>query len=237
MRHVAHTAARLPARGWWWMLDYCYAALRQLSGLLFRADPAPYRHAPRRDRPVLLIPGVYENWQFMHRTARLLHAAGHPVHVVRTLGYNRGEVGRMAALVAGYLREADLRNVTIVAHSKGGLVGKRAMLSSAASGRIRHMVAVNSPFSGSVYARLFLAPSIRAFSPGNRGLRALSEDRSVNHRITSVFSTFDPHIPVGSHLPGARNIELDSAGHFRTLDDPSLSEILLQALAEPDARA
>jgi len=235
MRRAAAAAALLLARCRWWLLDYRYAAVRQLRGLLFRADPAPYRRAPRRDRPVLLIPGVYENWQFMHRIAKLLHAAGHPVHVVRPLGYNRGELGRMAALVAGYLRESNLRDVTIVAHSKGGLVGKRAMLHSASAGRIRHMVAVNSPFSGSIYARLFWAPSIRAFSPRNRGLRALAADLSVNHRITSVYSAFDPHIPGGSHLPGATNIELDSAGHFLTLDDPQLSGILLEALAGPDA--
>jgi triacylglycerol lipase len=228
-------AARLPARGWWWLLDYGYAAYWQLHGLVFRADPAPYLQAPHGDRPVLLIPGVYENWQFMHRIARRLHEAGYPVHVVKPLGYNRGELGRMARLVAGYLREAGLHEVTIVAHSKGGLVGKQAMILPASAGRIRQMVAVNSPFSGSVYARLFLAPSIRAFSPRNRGLRALAADLSVNHRITSVYSAFDPHIPGGSHLPGARNIRLDTAGHFRTLDDPRLPEILLRTLAEPDA--
>ncbi|NKX53496.1 alpha/beta hydrolase [Arthrobacter sp. E918] len=226
----------LAARGWWWTLDYAYAAYWQLRGLLFPADPAPYLQAPRRDRPVLLIPGVYENWQFMHRIAELLHGAGHPVHVVSLLGYNRGEVPRMAALVSAYLEEADLRDVTIVAHSKGGLVGKRAMILPASAGRIRHMVAVNSPFAGSVYARLFLLPSIRAFSPRNGELRALAADLSVNHRITSVYSTFDPHIPGGSYLPGARNIQLDSAGHFRTLEDPALPGILLQALAEPDAQ-
>ncbi|NKX50531.1 alpha/beta hydrolase, partial [Arthrobacter deserti] len=114
---------------------------------------------------MLLIPGVYENWQFMHRIARRLHEAGYPVHVVKPLGYNRGEMDRMAELVVRYLREADLRNVTLVAHSKGGLVGKRVMLLPASAGRIRHMLAVNTPFSGSVYARLFLVPSIRAFSP------------------------------------------------------------------------
>jgi pimeloyl-ACP methyl ester carboxylesterase len=235
MRRAAAAAALLSARCWSWLLDYHYAVTRQLHGLLFRADPAPFLHAPRADRPVLLIPGVYENWQFMHRIAKRLHAAGHPVHVVRPLGYNRGELGRMAALVVRYLHEANLRDVTIVAHSKGGLVGKRAMLHSGAAGRIRHMVAVNSPFSGSIYARLFLAPSIRAFSPRNRGLRALAAERSVNHRITSVYSTFDPHIPGGSHLPGATNIKLDSAGHFLTLDDPQLPDILLEAVAGADA--
>ncbi|MFD1214192.1 esterase/lipase family protein [Arthrobacter sp. GCM10027362] len=235
MRTPGRAAARLLARGWWWLLDYRYAAWWQLHGLLFRADPSPYLQAPRGNRPVLLIPGVYENWQFMHRIARRLHEAGYPVHVVKPLGYNRGELGRMAALVAGYLQEADLREVTIVAHSKGGLVGKRAMILPASAGRIRHMVAVNTPFSGSVYARLFLVPSIRAFSPRDRSLRALAADLSVNHRITSVYSAFDPHIPGGSHLPGARNIRLEAAGHFRVLDDARLPGILLRVLAGPAA--
>jgi triacylglycerol esterase/lipase EstA (alpha/beta hydrolase family) len=231
----AGAAARLLARGWWWLLDYWYAARWQIHGLLFRADPAPYRQAPHTDRPVLLIPGIYENWQFMHRIARRLHEAGYPVHVVTALGYNRGEMGRMAALTAAYLQEADLADVTIVAHSKGGLVGKQAMLLPEAAGRIRRMVAVNTPFAGSAYARLFFVPSIRAFSPRDRGLQALAAQVSANQRITSVYSSFDPHIPGGSYLPGACNIQLGSAGHFRVLDDPALPGILLRVLAEPGA--
>ncbi|SDQ92243.1 esterase/lipase family protein [Arthrobacter crystallopoietes] len=219
-------------RGWAWLQDYAYVAYWQVHGFLFRDDPAPYLQAAgRKDQPVLLIPGIYEKWQFLKPIAEDLSQAGHPVHVVEPLGYNRGTVARMAELVSTYLAAADLQNVTIVAHSKGGLIGKYAMTIPGAAGRIARMVAINTPFSGSVYARFFLVPSIRAFSPSNSALRSLAAELSVNHRITSVYSTFDPHIPGGSELPGAENIELDLMGHFRIIGDSKVLEVIRSVLS------
>jgi pimeloyl-ACP methyl ester carboxylesterase len=219
-------------RGWAWLQDYAYVAYWQVHGFLFRDDPAPYLQAAgREDQPVLLIPGIYEKWQFLKPIAEDLSQAGHPVHVVEPLGYNRGTVARMAELVSAYLAAADLKNVTIVAHSKGGLIGKYAMTMPGAAGRIARMVAINTPFSGSVYARFFLVPSIRAFSPSNSALRSLAVELSVNHRITSVYSTFDPHIPGGSELPGAENIELDLMGHFRIIGDSKVLEVIRSVLS------
>lgn len=219
-------------RGWAWLQDYAYVAYWQVHGFLFRDDPAPYLQAAgREDQPVLLIPGIYEKWQFLKPIAEDLSQAGHPVHVVEPLGYNRGTVAKMAELVSGYLAAADLQNVTIVAHSKGGLIGKYAMTMPGAAGRIAHMVAINTPFSGSVYARFFLVPSIRAFSPRNGALRSLAAELSVNHRITSVYSSFDPHIPGGSELPGAENIELDLMGHFRIIGDAKVLEVIRSVLS------
>jgi triacylglycerol lipase len=222
--------------GWAWLQDYAYVAYWQVHGFLFRDDPAPYLQAAgREDQPVLLIPGIYEKWQFLKPIADDLRQAGHPVHVVEPLGYNRGAVARMAELVSGYLSAADLQNVTIVAHSKGGLIGKYAMTMPGAAGRIARMVAINTPFSGSVYARFFLVPSIRAFSPSNGALRSLAAELSVNHRITSVYSTFDPHIPGGSELPGAENIELDLMGHFRIIGDSKVLEVIRSVLSRKGA--
>ncbi len=223
-------------RGWAWLQDYAYVAYWQVHGFLFRDDPAPYLQAAgREDQPVLLIPGIYEKWQFLKPIADDLRQAGHPVHVVEPLGYTRGAVARMAELVSGYLSAADLQNVTIVAHSKGGLIGKYAMTMPGAAGRIARMVAINTPFSGSVYARFFLVPSIRAFSPSNGALRSLAAELSVNHRITSVYSTFDPHIPGGSELPGAENIELDLMGHFRIIGDSKVLEVIRSVLSRKGA--
>lgn len=223
-------------RGWAWLQDYAYVAYWQVHGFLFRDDPAPYLQAAgREDQPVLLIPGIYEKWQFLKPIAEDLSQAGHPVHVVEPLGYNRGTVTKMAELVSAYLAAADLQNVTIVAHSKGGLIGKYAMTMPGAAGRISRMVAINTPFSGSVYARFFLVPSIRAFSPSNGALRSLAAELSVNHRITSVYSTFDPHIPGGSELPGAENIELDLMGHFRIIGDPKVLGVIRSVLSRKGA--
>ncbi|WP_309082067.1 alpha/beta fold hydrolase [Zhihengliuella sp.] len=219
--------------GWAWALDYAYVGYWQVHGFLFRREAAAYARRPEGSSkpPVVLLPGIYENWQFMHPVAEHLHRAGHPVHVVSKLGYNRGTVPAMAALVKDYLEEQELRDVVLVAHSKGGLIGKYLMTMPGAGDRVARLVAVNSPFSGSVYADFFLAPSIRAFSPRNATLRQLRENLHVNQRITSVYSSFDPHIPGGSRLPGAVNIELESMGHFRVIGEARLLAALDEALS------
>ena len=95
------------------------------------------------------------------------------------------------------------------------------------------MVAINTPFAGSVYARWVPIAAVRAFAPTDTVLLALAAERDVNTRITSVYSRYDPHIPAGSVLAGARNIELATPGHFRVLADPALPEVLVTALGAP----
>ncbi len=206
---------RLLTNGWFWVLDYLYVALRQVQAFLFRVDPATFRGADTGGRPVLLIPGIYETWQFMKPVAEVLRDRGHPVHVVTGLGWNTSTIRDSADLVAGYLEEHDLRNVVLVAHSKGGLIGKYTMLRRDPEGRIDAMVAIATPFAGSIYARYAVARSIRDFSPADTTLRMLGEHLDVNRRITSIWPSFDPHIPGGSRLDGATNVTLRAAGHFR----------------------
>jgi triacylglycerol lipase len=228
----------LMRRAWAWTLDYAYVSYWQLHGLLVREDPGQYLNpAPENGRPdpaklpVLLIPGIYETWQFMRPVARHLSKAGHPVHVVEKLGYNRGTVPAMAALAAEYLREHDLQDVVIVAHSKGGLIGKFLMTLPEPAERISRLVAINTPFSGSVYANFFVLPSIRAFAPRNRTLLSLGSNLAVNARITSIYGSFDPHIPGGSFLKGARNVRLDTMGHFRPIADPRVLKVIDETIA------
>lgn len=216
----------------WWARDYAYAAGRQLRGALSRVSPDEFLGGA--GRPVVVIPGIYEDWRFMLPLIEELHAAGHPVHVVTVLQRNRLAVPRAAALIADYVRQQDLRDTLIVAHSKGGLIGKYAMTSLDPAQRISRMVAVCSPFLGSRYAGYMLLPSLRALSPRNAVTLQLSREQSVNERITSIYGLFDPHIPEGSVLPGARNVQLPTGGHFRILAE---QETIRTVLAEADAPA
>lgn len=222
-------------RGRAWILDYAYVGFWQVHGFLLRTDPVRYRtpaaDAPAGKAPILLLPGIYETWQFMRPIARHLHRAGHPVHVVQTLGYNRGTVKDMAHLAAAHLQEHDLTDVVIVAHSKGGLIGKFLLTMAGAAPRVSRLVAVNTPFSGSIYAAFFLMPSIRAFSPYDRTLQMLRANRALNARITSIYGRFDPHIPGGSFVEGARNVQLETMGHFRPIADSRVLEEIDRAVA------
>ncbi len=213
----------------WWVQDYLYAVGRQLRSASPRTRPDEFLGGT--GRPVVVIPGIYEDWRFMLPLVQRLHAAGHPVHVVTVLQRNRLAVPKAAELIAGYLSERDLKDVMILAHSKGGLIGKFAMMSLDPERRITGMVAVCSPFSGSRYASFMLLPSLRAFSPRNAVTLQLSREERANERITSVYGLFDPHIPEGSMLPGARNIRLDTGGHFRILAHEDTIRIILDAAA------
>jgi alpha-beta hydrolase superfamily lysophospholipase len=188
---------------------------------------------------VLLLPGIYESWRFLEPLAAHLHAAGHPVHVVTALGLNGRDVLDGARRAARYLRAADLRDVVVVAHSKGGLIGKALMLqdrrgAGARGARVRGMVAVATPWSGSSYAAFFPPGSaVRHLAPRARDVLALARERAVDDRIVAIVPAWDPHIPSGSRLDGARrNVAVAATGHFRVLADPGVLAEVDRAVAE-----
>lgn len=221
-------------RAWlWWTLDYVYAVYWQAQGALMRVTPDDYLRPGCTRQPIILLPGVYETWQFLRPLADHLRDAGHPVHVVPLLGRNVGTVPDAAEIVTKMLRERNLRDVVVVAHSKGGLIGKMAMLDDDEA-RIDRMVAIATPFSGSVYARYLVGGVLRAFSPGDPTLVMLGKHLETNSRITSVWAEFDPHIPGGSRLEGATNVVIPTGGHFRVMGSPLTLKALDAALADDD---
>ena len=212
----------------WWMQDYSYAAQHQWRAGRSRARAHVLSTGNRC--PVVIIPGIYERWQFLWPTIARIHAAGHPVYTVDKLARNTDSIPRAADSVAELILERNLTNVVLVAHSKGGLIGKFVMLDLDIDGRIAGMIAIATPFLGSGWARLMVAPSLRAFSSRDPHIVALHARLGVNQKITSIYAGFDPHIPAGSALPGARNIRINTGGHFRLLDDPRTITAVLHVL-------
>lgn len=228
------SVGRLARNGWAWLLDYGYVVHWQVRGLLDRTDPEDYLTPTGTAPPVLLLPGIYERSQFLRPVADLLRDQGHPVHVLTRLRWNTAPVAASAEHVTTYLAEHDLHDVLVVAHSKGGLIGKYAMLHADPESRITRMIAIATPFAGSRYARFFLARSIRAFSPRDATLQRLGGQLEVNARITSIWGAFDPHIPGGSRLEGATNVPLRTSGHFRIVGSPELLEAVRREASVPD---
>tara|TARA_R110002020_G_scaffold37275_5_gene112708 strand:+ start:376 stop:1056 length:681 start_codon:yes stop_codon:yes gene_type:complete len=207
-----------------WVRDYAYAVVAQVRAAFDRTDPSAFRVGTRT--PIVVLPGIYESWRFMLPLISAMHERGHPVHVINALRRNGRPVTDSAADVLEYLREHELRGAVIVAHSKGGLIGKQAMISGAMPEHVTGMLAIATPFAGSTYARFFLNRALRGFSPRDATIRALLLETAADARIVSVYGRFDPHIPGGSALPGARNVVLDTMGHFRVLADPRILDEL-----------
>jgi pimeloyl-ACP methyl ester carboxylesterase len=221
------------------VLDYAYALRRQLGGLFDRrrlhrgpADPGSVAPGTPHGIPVLLIPGVYETWRFLRPLARHLRSRGHDVHVVDGLRWNIASVEDGALAVTRYLAATAVPRVAIVAHSKGGLIAKRVL--ELRGDRVAVVVAVATPFGGSSLARFLPLPGVRSLGPAGADVAALARRTGTNRRIVSVAPWFDPHIPDGSRLEGARSVTLQTGGHFRVLSSPELFALVDEVLAEAD---
>ena len=215
----------------WWIRDYAYAVAWQVRAFVSRRAPDDYLDGVLR--PIVVLPGIWETWAFLRPIIDPLHRRGHPMHVLTSLGWNGRPVARTAEDVAAYLAEHDLHDVVIVAHSKGGLIGKYVMTELDPDGRVDRMVAVATPFGGSRYAPYLLLKSLRSFSPRDATTLLLSSRAGANARITSVFGLFDPHIPEGSMLEGAVNVRIETGGHFRILSDPETLAAVVAAVDAP----
>lgn len=179
-------------------------------------------------RVVLLLPGMLERSGYLWRLANHLSARGHRVLTVPDLGWNLRSLERAAD--AAFRALGDERDAVIVAHSKGGLIGKRMLIDE--PGRLAGMVAIATPFNGSDLAAGFArSPLLRRtplalFDPAGAKLKALTAATAVDHRIVSLVPTRDPIIPNGSRLDGATNVDLPQVGHFSPVNDPAVWDLV-----------
>jgi len=215
--------------------DLAYIARSRMAPMRYGMLPPP-PHEPSSGTarpPVLLIPGVFESWHYLRAIGERLAARGHPVHRVPELGLNRHPIDRAARLLGDYVRDRDLRDLVLVSHSKGGLIGKAMLIAEAdadahdaveAHGhrRISRLITVNTPFRGTPVARWGLGPW-REFRPEAAIIRTLDARTDVNDRITSLVSAVDQYVPRAiARLDGAENVVLDRVGHFRVLGLPDV---------------
>ncbi len=221
---------KLIKNGIYWFLDYLYVFKTEVL-IYFRRDSVDrYRRAG--GDPVLLLPGIFENWRFIRPLAKLLYAHGYDVHVLDELGYNTGTIEAMVLRVESYCQHYNLQDVTLIAHSKGGYIGKQLLINDRDHKLFKRLITLNTPFTGSIYATYLPIKMLRIFSPRSSLFKKLAENTVANERITAIYGLFDPHIPKIRKLEGARNIQLPVYGHFRPISDKRVHNTLLKLLSE-----
>ncbi len=212
--------------------DYPWALRARRESL--RSPAVPERFAAGDRDPVLLLPGVYETWHYLSAFAERLSSLGHPLVVPDGLGLNLDPIAETARRVHRQILERDLTRLVVLGHSKGGLIGKHLMSIDDTEGRIRRLVAVATPFTGSSRARWTPIAPMRAFRVDDPLIRSLATETRAHSRIVSVYPRIDPHIPEGSALPGARNVEVPVDGHFGLLFDPAGVDAVQREVERPD---
>ena len=212
-----------------WVHDYIHAAAKQVESVLVRKPPHHYLgHVVYGKCPIILIPGVLEKWHFLHAVAEPLSHQGHPIYVLEHLGFNTREIHTTARHIGELIAERDLRDVVIIAHSKGGLIGKYVLAHENHNGRVRKVIAIATPFHGSRIVHLMPARFLRELGPSSDVIRGLHETTHVNQRIVSIYGVFDNHVwPENScHLNGAHNVQVAAYGHHAILSSAEVREVV-----------
>ena len=213
-----------------WMRDYLYAAHQTAYSFLFRRPPAHYlEHRIEGKIPIILIPGVYEKWHFLKFFADPISRAGHPVYVLEHLGYNLRSIEHSAKLVRELIDEQHLSKAVIIAHSKGGLIGKYVLAFHNHDRKVKKVIAIASPFGGSYVVRFLPLVPLRELHPESHAIAKLKAEEAANRHIVSIFGVFDNHVwPEEScRIHGAKNIQVNVHGHHRILFDSHVRDIVM----------
>ncbi len=219
-----------------WVRDYLYLFRGQSYSFIFRKPPRHYLgHVKEGFSPVILIPGVFEKWQFLKAIADPISLLGHPVYVLEHLGYNTGEIFKAAKLVRELIDEEKLKNVVIIAHSKGGLIGKYVLAFYDEDKKVKKLISIATPYKGSTLAKISSARVFRELLPGNaETIQKLHNEKDVNRHIVSIYGIFDNHVwpQGGCHLEGAKNIQVNTHGHHHILFDKRVRSIVLEEVGD-----
>ncbi len=218
----------------YWLIDSLYLFNGRVKMFFHRNPPKHYLgYVVKGKNPVILLPGITNKWGFIKNLGDKISLVGHPVYIVPKLGYNLHDIPKSAKIVAELIEEKNLKNVIIVGHSKGGVIGRYLMIYNNKGGGVKGVVAIASPFSGSRLLNLFPHKAFSELHEDSSLMKKLMTHKEVNGNIISIFPVFDNLIlsSQGSYLEGAENIEIkETKGHHKIIFDKKVMELVLTSI-------
>lgn len=182
--------------------------------------PSHYLGYIQRGKPqIVLIPAISTKWGFMKKLGDKISLSGHPVFIVPKLGHNFLNIPDSAKYVKEVIIKNNLKNVILVGYSKGGLIGKYLLIFDNQDNRVKGLIAIASPFSGTRITKFIPHKSYQELLPDNQIIKKLNNHQEVNSQIISIYPSVDNHIwsEKGSQLQGGKNIEIPVTGHSKVI--------------------
>jgi pimeloyl-ACP methyl ester carboxylesterase len=208
------------------------------------APPGPCEQGDGQP-PVLLIHGYLETRGSLHLLEGRLTQMGHLVLTYRLGLLHTGDICESAAFIARKIEsiaaQTPLHRLDIVGHSMGGLVGLYYLKRLGGRRRVRRLVMLGTPTSGTWSALLgvAMAPLGRAslqLLPDSAFLRDLEQGSLPEGvEVISVAGKRDRLAPAGStYLEGVRHIAVPT-NHAGLLIDAEVAELVSKILSAPFA--
>lgn len=202
-------------------------------------------------RPVVLLHGFVDNRSVFVLLRRALARAGRGRDRVESLNYSpltcdlRTAAELLARQVSELLARTGHREVDLVGHSLGGLIARYYVQRLGGDVRVRTLVMLGTPHSGTTFGSLADAhPLVRQMRPGSEVLRELAGPTpGCRTRFVSFWSDLDQiMIPVETARLDhpdltVRNVRVGGIGHLALPVHPAVSAEILRALADDEGVA
>ena len=217
-----------------WAKDYIHMTRHGVAMYFYLTPPKHYLgHVVKGKCSIIILPGILSRWSFMKPLADTLSREGHPVYVVPALGNNVLQIEESATIVRALLDEHQIKDAVIVAHSKGGLIGKELLEFHNDDKSIAGMVSLATPYSGSAMASIVPHKAFKELLPTSKTMHRLNSNGSANKHIISVIPEFDNHIWAerGSYLEGALdNVVVPVKGHHAIVFDARVWNVVQRSI-------
>lgn len=203
--------------------NYTFYLLRNLAGLLKKLEH-DFSHHDKLKPVVVYVPGFSVSPHALGpMVKRRLEELGCKAFIFN-IGVNVKDVRDTSAQLQLFIEEicqrCQVETVSIVAYSMGGLIARYYLQRLAGWRRINKIVAVATPFNGTLMAYLALpTKAARQILPGSAFLRHLSHNQEHLDKIVSIRARQDQIIKpkVSSVLPGSKNLEVPVVGHVTVM--------------------
>ena len=182
--------------------------------------------SPTHPTPILLVHGYLSNRGIFWQLRKRLFAAGlGPIYALN-LEPLMGSIDNMVPALAEHIekicRETNAAQITVVAHSMGGLVTRRYMsLQASRALRIKRFITLGSPHHGTEMARFSVGKCVAEMCTASAWLSTLeSAEAAIEKPPTlSIYTLNDDLVypPESSKLDWAENVPMAAVGHVSLL--------------------
>lgn len=211
-----------------------HAAKGHAHSFWYRSPPKHYLgHIVSQKAPIILIPGIIEKWHFLKFFADALSLRGHPVYAIERMGYNVRDIHKSTHVIRELIKEKNLKGVILLAHSKGGLIGKHILAFHNEEGRVNKLIAIATPFGGSRIVKGIPLLQFQELGEESEAVKELRDKNEVNSKIVSIFGEYDNHIwpNKSARLEDAKNIQVPVHGHHAILFSEKVRDIIFEEIS------
>jgi triacylglycerol lipase len=208
------------------ILEYKLILQRTIEQSKSIHPPEKWLHGKKGD--VIIIPGFNETWVFQKTLAEFLNEKGYSIHTISTIDHNTHTIAHCVKEIETYVRIKELKDVILLAHSKGGLIVQKFLDTSSLNNRVKKAFTFSVPYKGTIWGYA-----------GFQNLHelSLSSDKTarnsqINKRIINMYSMIDQHIIPNRNLllDGATNIKLNTYWHTRILESEETRKVIAKYL-------